>query len=255
MRRIVPELTIHGARLHYDEVGEGETVLFLHGALATGLAFRGQRAALQDLGRLVFVDQRGHGKSAHFGRDVGWETLAYDQLVADAHALVDALSPDAPVHLVGVSMGGMVGARVAAQRPERVASLALLSTAGRQDGPWRAFFEVADPDEIRFARLAARWHGEDYWRELAGALFHYFATAARGFPERIDVAPALVMQATHDELLAPDEADHWRARFTTPPRVERPPGDHQFFADGRDGSKAANAALRQHLARAMSRSS
>ena len=250
----MPELTIRGARLHYNEVGEGETVLFLHGALATGLAFRGQRAALHDVGRLVFVDQRGHGRSAHFGRDVPWDTLDYDELVADAHALLDALSPDAPVHLVGVSMGGMVSARVAAKRPERVASLALLSTAGRQDGPWRAFFATADPEEIRFARLAARWHGDEYWRELATAIFRYFATAERPFPERLDVAPALVMQATHDELLSPDEADAWRARFTTPPRVERLPGDHQFFADGRDGSKAANAALRKHLARAMSRS-
>lgn len=241
------DIDVNGARLHYEEHGSGETVLFLHGALATGLAFRGQRAALHDVGRLVFVDQRGHGKSAHFGEEIPWETLGYDQLVKDAHALLDALSPDAPAHLVGVSMGGMVAARVAADRPSRVKSLALLSAAGREDGPWRAFFEVARPESIRFARLAARWHGEPYWRDLAEALFRYFASAARAFPDRIEPR-GLVMQAVDDELLAHDEADRWAARFVRPPRVERPPGDHQFFADGRAGSQAANRALREHLA-------
>lgn len=247
------DVVVNGARLRVDIHGDGEPIVFLHGALATRLAFRGQRAALHDIGRLVLVDQRGHGESAHFGDEVPWETLRYEQLVADAHALLDVVSPDAPAHLVGVSMGGMVAARVAADAPHRVASLALLSTAGRQDGPWRRFFATAKPEEIRFARLAARWHGEPYWRELAGALFQYFAEVDRPLPERIAVDPALVMQAVDDELLAADEWERWVSRFATPPRVERPRGDHQFFADGRDGSKAANAVLREHLARATAR--
>lgn len=240
------DVEVNGARLHVEEVGEGDAILFLHGALATQLAFRGQRAALRDLGRLVFVDQRGHGKSAHGGTDVPWDTIRYDQLIADAHALIDVVSPDAPLHLVGVSMGGMVAANVAHDKPERVRSLALLSTAGRDDGPWRAFFQTADPEEIRFARLAAKWHGEDYWRDLARHLFDHFAHTKRPLPDHLRV-PGLVMQATRDELLAPDEADAWVARFDAPVTLERPEGDHQFFADGRAGSAAANRALRGHL--------
>ncbi|HEX2021143.1 MAG TPA: alpha/beta fold hydrolase, partial [Candidatus Thermoplasmatota archaeon] len=163
----MPDVVVNGARLRWHEEGEGETIVFLHGALAVGMAFRGQRAALRDLGRLVFVDQRGHGASAHGGDEVPWETLTYGQLVADAHAFLDAVSPGAPVHLVGVSMGGMVAARVAAERPARVASLALLSTAARASERRRRYFSEARPEDSLIARFGAAWHGEPYWRDLS----------------------------------------------------------------------------------------
>lgn len=242
------DVRVNGARLRVVAHGEGAPILFLHGALAVGAAFRGQRAALADVGRLLFVDQRGHGASSHFGDDVPWESLDYATYVADAHALVDALSPHEPVHLVGVSMGGMVAARVAAERPHRVASLALLSTAARASERRRHYFATTPPERSLIGRFGAQWHGEPYWRALAAAMFAHIARADEAiFPARIDVARALVMQAAGDELLEPDEADVWARRIRGDVRVERPPGLHAFFADGRAGTRAANEALRVHL--------
>lgn len=243
------QVQAEGARFHVDvEEGSAPLVLFLHGALAAGAAFRSQRTALRGGLRMAFPDLRGHGRSSHGGADVPWESVRYDQMVKDVLALMDALAPEGPAHLVGVSMGGLVASHVAARAPERVLSLALVSTPGLLVPERQRFFATTLPESLapQTRRLAALWHGEDYWPGLAR---HLFAQFARGepFPDTVPVGRLLVLQSQHDELLRPEEADAWVARATGAVRVERPPGDHAFFADGRAGSQAANRALRRHL--------
>lgn len=247
----MPDVQVQGIRLHCPVEGNGdELVLMLHGALASGAAFRSQRIALRDHFRLAYPDLRGHGKSTHFGEPgCPWDALRIEQYVADVLDLMDHLSPDRPVHLVGVSMGGLVSAQVTANRPERVASLALLSTSGRPSERRRRFFS-RPPEELPQAtqRLSAMWHGEPYWRDLARALFEHFVYANHDrYPEHLAPPRALVMQAREDEILDAREWEAWVDRIDAPVEVVRPAGDHAFFADGRTGSRAANAALRAHL--------
>jgi pimeloyl-ACP methyl ester carboxylesterase len=188
-------------------------------------------------------DQRAHGRST--GTDPDLATL-----VDDARRMLDALSPDAPAHLVGVSMGGMVAAQVATRWPERVATLTLISAPPAPDPKWMAYFRDTPPEGLPEAtqRLARHWHGEPRWRELARALFARFSAAPPdAFAGRPRVARALVMQATGDELLSADDPELWRARIDGAATIERPPGDHAFFADGRDGTRAANRSLRRFL--------
>jgi pimeloyl-ACP methyl ester carboxylesterase len=243
------DLHVEGARFHVEvEEGPGPLALFLHGALAAGAAFRGQRAAFRGAMRMAFPDLRGHGRSSHGGVDVPWESVTYAQMARDALALMDALSPGEPVHLVGVSMGGLVAAHATAQAPRRVASLALVSTPGLHVPERQRFFAATPPEDLspQTRRLGALWHGEPYWRDLARHLFPQFARG-EPFPARVPATRALILQATADELLRPEEADAWAARATGEVHVERPPGDHAFFADGRAGSQAANAALHRFL--------
>lgn len=54
--------TTAGATLHYDEMGSGRPVLFLHGWAMSGRVWRFQQE-LADANRLIFLDQRGHGQS------------------------------------------------------------------------------------------------------------------------------------------------------------------------------------------------
>lgn len=233
--------------VEFDGPSEAPVVVFLHGALASGAAFRSQRVALRERFRLVFVDLRGHGRATHLGGEVGWESLTYAMMTCDVHELLGALSLDR-VHLVGASMGGALAARVTAERPERVASLALLGTGA--GGRRRAYFEGLTPEALPVGtqRLSALWHGEPYWRELARHLFAQVARQAEeAYPLSLRPPRALVMQATEDDILDPDEAQVWVARMDAPTVLVAPPGDHAFFADGRGGSQAANAALREHL--------
>lgn len=245
------EVRANGISMHVELDGKegAPLVLFLHGALAAGAAFRSQRVALREDLRLAFADLRGHGKSTHLGGDVGWETLEYETMTRDVLALMDALDAR-PIHLVGASMGGVLAARACAKRPERVASLALLGTSAVAGPKRAAHFGGLTPDTLPKGtqRLSALWHGEPYWRDLAT---HLFAGIARQtpdvYPTHLRPPRALVMQAVDDEVLEPREAEVWVERIDAPVTLVRPPGDHAFFADGRSGSRAANAALRQHL--------
>jgi len=86
--------------------------------------FDPQVEALQDRYRVVGYDHRGQGRSARTKeKSIGIETL-YD----DAVALIEGLGIG-PCHFVGLSMGGFVGQRVAARRPDLLRSLMLLETS------------------------------------------------------------------------------------------------------------------------------
>ena len=249
---MTPHLDVPGARLHYDEDGpaDGPVVVFLHGAYASGRAFRGQLPALRDRYRVILPDQRGHGRSTRFEGEGPWPGVSLATLADDALRLIGHVSPHAPVHLVGISMGGIVAARVATLRPDRLRSLSLWSAPPRIDPKWIAYFREATPHTIppQTQRLAKLWHGDDYWERLARGLFAHFS---RPHPEDFEGRPrpprALVMQADADDLLQPDDPEAWAARIDAPVTIVRAPGNHTFFADGRDGTKAANRALRAFL--------
>jgi 3-oxoadipate enol-lactonase len=86
--------------------------------------FAAQAAALGDRYRVVRYDHRGQGESA---RDVR-ENLDMDTLSEDAAALIEALELG-QVTFVGNSMGGFVGLRLAARRPDLIASAVLMGTS------------------------------------------------------------------------------------------------------------------------------
>ena len=132
VRRVVAD---DGVPLHVEEVGpEGDvpvTVVFCHGYTQELAVWHYQRKALAaDLpGRLVFWDQRSHGRS---GRSRP-EHATIDQLGRDLQAVLEASAPRGPVVLVGHSMGGMTIMALADRHPElfgpRVVGVGLISTS------------------------------------------------------------------------------------------------------------------------------
>jgi pimeloyl-ACP methyl ester carboxylesterase len=117
-------LKVSGIDLHVeDSGGPGPAILFSHGLLWSTSMWRFQVAALRGRYRCIAYDHRGQGKS-----EVTRSGYDMDTLAADAGALIEQLGA-APVHFVGLSMGGFVGMRVAARRPELVRSLVLVETA------------------------------------------------------------------------------------------------------------------------------
>ncbi|HEX9035815.1 MAG TPA: alpha/beta fold hydrolase [Ktedonobacterales bacterium] len=143
----MPEVMLNGARIHYEERGQGpETIVFSHGLLWSGRMFRAQVAALSDRYRCVTFDFRGQGESA-----VTADGYDMDTLTQDAAELIAALGL-APCHFAGLSMGGFVGMRLAARRPDLIRSLILMETS-------------ADPEpqenipQYRRLLAVARWVG------------------------------------------------------------------------------------------------
>jgi len=109
------------------------TVVFVHGFALTLDCWHFQRLAFRGKRRMIFFDQRSHGRSGRSERD----NATIDQLGRDLRTVIDELAPDEPVVLVGHSMGGMTIVALAEHHPElfgdRVVGVGLVSTtAGGQ---------------------------------------------------------------------------------------------------------------------------
>jgi pimeloyl-ACP methyl ester carboxylesterase len=110
------------------------TILFVHGFCLDMGAFHFQRKELTRQGewRAVYYDQPGHGKS---GRVSSGE-YELSMLAEALHAVLEATVPDAPVVLVGHSMGGMTVLAFAEKYPElferRVKGVALVASSAGQ---------------------------------------------------------------------------------------------------------------------------
>lgn len=135
LRGEVRELvTADGSALHVevdepDDPAAGDlTVIFCHGYALNQDSWHFQRKALRGTARLVFYDQRSHGRSTK----AEFDTHHIDQLGNDLAAVIEAVAPHGPIVLVGHSMGGMsVMAYVQAHPDEigsRVRGVALVAT-------------------------------------------------------------------------------------------------------------------------------
>jgi 3-oxoadipate enol-lactonase len=126
----MPELQLDGARIHYEDTGgSAPAIVFSHGLLWSTAMYRFQIEAFRKSFRCVAYDHRGQGKS-----EVTKAGYDMDTLTQDAAQLIEKLGI-APVHFVGLSMGGFVGMRIAARRPELIRSLALIETASDPEPP------------------------------------------------------------------------------------------------------------------------
>lgn len=103
----------------------GEPVLLLHGFPESSWAWRHVQPALGEAGfHAVAPDQRGYSPGA---RPLDDEAYAIELLVGDALGLADHLGWDA-FHVVGHDWGGVVAWHLAGRHPERIRSLAAVST-------------------------------------------------------------------------------------------------------------------------------
>lgn len=141
----MPQKTINGWKLFYEEAGSGPPIVLLHGLLMDHTMFEPQVEALKDRYRVITPDLRGHGESERRAEDHNqWD------LMEDHMTLCDELGIDRAV-FGGVSQGGFQSMRAALRHPERVAGLILIDTqAGPEDSTkaplYEAFAEVVKSD-------------------------------------------------------------------------------------------------------------
>ena len=131
----VPEdrdVTLGGLRFHYLDWGNADrpTVVLLHGGGQTAHTWDLAALLLRDRYHLVALDQRGHGDSA-------WtpdpEQDAAPHMVEDTRAFLahveDTYPGSSPLALVGMSMGGAVALRYAAENPPALRALVIVDVA------------------------------------------------------------------------------------------------------------------------------
>jgi len=141
---------LNGVLLYTRQVGDGPSVVVLHGGPGAHhdyLLPQYDRLAAGRAGRaLIYYDQRGGGRSV-VPRDVavGWREHVADLEALRNHWRLDRLT------LLGYSWGGLLAVLYALEHPSRIARLALVSGAPLT-AAWREEFER------RFAaRMAQPW--------------------------------------------------------------------------------------------------
>lgn len=133
-------------KLGYEEAGEGERtpVVFLHGVGSDKTVWRPQLEHFGEERRSIAFDYPGYGDS-----DPPPERTTRDDYAAAILSAMDELGVER-AHVCGLSLGGVVAIAMAAQAPERCASLILADTfAAHPDG--QAFYDrsIAASENMR----------------------------------------------------------------------------------------------------------
>jgi pimeloyl-ACP methyl ester carboxylesterase len=219
----VPKVSAGEIQLDYERGGEGPPLLAIMGMSGTylhwGEPFLGR---LRESFEVIVYDHRGVGSSSRLEGPVTTSEMA-----ADAAALIRALGLDS-VHVLGISMGGMVAQELVLSDPELVRTLTLGCTycggPGSSLGPKvaeRLYEAMASGDRIRALRAAyelnlspaAAAHDELWERfqsiaaERAVAVQVIMAQAAacaqHDTHDRLSAigAPTLVIHGSADEMI------------------------------------------------------
>ncbi len=126
--------------LEYEEHGQGEPVLLLHGAfISDALSLVAREAALAERNRVIWYRRRGYG-----GSDPVSAPFSIAEQAGDAQALLAHLGVDR-AHVVGHSGGGVIATELALQAPQLVRSLVVLEPAIMPPPIAAAFPEMLAP--------------------------------------------------------------------------------------------------------------
>lgn len=120
-------VAVNGVNYYYELHGRGEPLLLLHGGLGSIDMFRPVLPKLAENRLVIAVDLQGHGRTPLGKRAFRLESMGDDMAV-----LVKKLGFP-KVDVLGYSLGGGVALRMAAQKPDSVRRLALVSTGFSDD--------------------------------------------------------------------------------------------------------------------------
>ncbi len=117
----MPKTSINNHSFNFEISGQGAPVLFIHGLGSSIEDWEMQIPFFEKKFKTIAIDLRGHGKTA--GSD-GAYTMK--QFAADCAGLIEAEGQ--PVHVVGISMGGMVAFQMALDFPKLVKSMTIINS-------------------------------------------------------------------------------------------------------------------------------
>jgi pimeloyl-ACP methyl ester carboxylesterase len=121
-------IPVNGVNYYYAVYGKGEPLLLLHGGLGQIEMFGPNLESLAKNREVIGVDLQGHGRT-----DLGNRDISLIDMGADLGVLVKKLGYQ-KVDVLGYSMGGGAAFQFAAQNPQLVRRLVLVSTPYATDG-------------------------------------------------------------------------------------------------------------------------
>jgi pimeloyl-ACP methyl ester carboxylesterase len=202
-------------RMYYEVHGEGEPLLFLHGAYMTIDSSGPIVSGLAETRQVIAVELQGHGRTADVDRPITYEGMA-----DDAAAAVRQLGYE-QLDVVGFSMGGAVALQLAIRHPAVARRLVLISAGYRYDAMPPEAIEMfpsitpemfaGSPLEEEYLRIAPK--PEDFpnlvWKlkELDTTPFAWPEEDVRGI-----TAPTLIMVGDSDVVRLEHAVELFRLR-------------------------------------------
>lgn len=241
----MPEAIINGVTLHYDVRGpeSASPVVFSNSLGTTRHMWSAQIAAMAGRFRCLSYDARGHGLSPAAAAPF---TIA--DLADDLAGLIEHVFGRTPVHVVGLSLGGMTGMSLAIRRPDLVASLTPMATFAKTASPdsWaeRAAKVRADGVGAIAEMILGRWFTPGFAAAKPGtfgkARSMLLATSSDGYAACCDAirdldlmaglpglsAPTLVFSGADDPASPPVLQDDIRAAIPGAGLVRLSPAAH-----------------------------
>ena len=191
----------------YKITGQGPALYMVHGIGSRKTTWDALTEHIKDRFTCIAYDLRGHGASP-----IPATPYTLDQLVEDLEALRAKLGHE-KIHIIGHSLGGMIGPAYARAYPQHTLSLSLLSTAaGRSDDDRAKLYAVIGTMKEKgvapvLGTLLNRWFTDDF-------------IAAR--PDAIEARTKLVNETPEQVFLsvfwiyAKTEMAPWLSEITCP---------------------------------------
>ena len=151
-------------RTWYDQRGEGEPLVLMHGGLVDARFFDKNVGALAERFQVFLPERRGQGHTPDVDGPITYEVMARDT-IAFLETVVGG-----PAHLVGHSDGAVTAMLAAMRRPDLVRRLVLVSGGFHHDGLMPGMDEL-DVDQVTdflgdaYAEVSP--DGRDHFRVVA----------------------------------------------------------------------------------------
>lgn len=234
-------LNIQDARIYIEETGhpEGEPLMMLHGGLGSMADLNPMVEGIPDSYRIIGMDFRGHGRST-----LGSAPLSYAMYQSDVRAVMMHLGIASAI-VVGMSDGGIVGYRIAAETPEAVRGLITIGAQWRmtQDDPslsmlagmtpdmWQEMF----PESVEYYRQINPT--PDFDRLVGRVVAVWTDMGEAGYPgEKVNQiqTPVLIVRGGDDPLFSLNEAVALTKQTDTAEFLNIPFAGHEAHKDSPD---------------------
>lgn len=170
-----------GVRLHYEEAGSGDAIIFVHEFAGDHRSFEPQIRHFSRRYRCLTFAARGYPPS-----DVPADVERYSQAIAasDIIAVLDAAAVERG-HIVGLSMGAFATLHAGLSFPERARSLVLAGIGyGAEPERQDEFRALSEQAALAFERQGSEAFARIYG--VSAARVQFQAKDPRGFQEMVD---------------------------------------------------------------------
>lgn len=192
--------SINGIDIYFEEYGEGDALILVHGGLGNGAYWANQIPAFAEYYHVIVMDSRGHGRSSFDATPI-----SYDLMSSDVLALLDHLGIER-ANLLGWSDGGIIGLDIAQTNPERLRAVVAYGANFDPSGVrldvdtndyFNSYIEQAAADYLTTSPAPERWD------EFLANISNMWATEPNWTMEQIASigTPFLVLDGAEEEAI------------------------------------------------------